>query len=110
MLQHTQNTIAIIFFVDIIFIFLKINNVYDCEYSLQYAADEMGLWHNETVSVSELTYANLQEGVPCKDGKFLVPDPLSARIAPRSQPNIMLFTCMPPTRAHLKTKHLNPEW
>lgn len=71
----------------------------------------MGLWHNETVSVSELTYANLQEGVPCKDGKFLVPDPLSARIAPRSQPNTMLFTCMPPTsRAHLKTKRLNPEW
>jgi len=74
-------------------------------------ADEMGLWHNETVPVRDLTYASLQEGVPCKDGKFLVPDPLSARMAPMIQPNTMIFTCKPPTsRAYLKTKHLNPEW
>jgi hypothetical protein len=74
-------------------------------------ADEMGLWHNETVPVSELTYAHLQEGVPCKDGKFLLPDPLSARFAPLTQPNTMIFTCNPPTsRAALKTKQLSPGW
>lgn len=74
-------------------------------------ADEMGLWHNETVPVSELTYAHLQEGVPCKDGKFLIPDPLSARFAPLTQPNTMIFTCNPSTsRSALKTKQLSPGW
>jgi hypothetical protein len=72
----------------------------------------MGLWYNEIVPVSELTYANLQEGVPCKDGRFLLPDPLSARIAPLTQPNTMLFTCKPPTNrsSYLKTKQLSPGW
>jgi len=74
-------------------------------------ADEMGLWHNEVVHVRELTYANLQEGVPCRDGRFLLPDPLSARIAPLTQPSTMLFTCKPPTnRSSLKTKQLSPGW
>ena len=77
-----------------------------------YIADEMGLWYNEIVPVSELTYANLQEGVPCKDGRFLIPDPLSARIAPLTQPTAMMFTCKPPINrsSHLKTKHLSPGW
>jgi hypothetical protein len=74
-------------------------------------ADEMGLWHNEIVPVSELTYASLQEGIPCKDGRFLLIDPLSARIAPLTQPNTMLFTCKPPNRSSsLKTKQLSPGW
>eukprot|EP00026_Physarum_polycephalum_P007928 Phypoly_transcript_08000.p1 GENE.Phypoly_transcript_08000~~Phypoly_transcript_08000.p1 ORF type:complete len:281 (+),score=30.81 Phypoly_transcript_08000:86-844(+) len=75
-------------------------------------ADEMGLWHNEVVPVSELTYASFQEGIPCKDGRYLLPDPLSARIAPFTQPNAMLFTCQPPTNrsSYLKTKQLSPGW
>jgi hypothetical protein len=75
-------------------------------------ADEMGLWHNEMVHVADLTYGNLQEGVQCKDGRFLLPDPLSARIAPLTQPNTMLFTCKPPTSrtSYLKAKQLNPGW
>lgn len=77
-----------------------------------FVADEMGLWHNEVFPVRALTYAHLQEGVPCKDGKFLLPDPLSARFAPLTQPNTMIFTCYPPTSrgSSLKTRQLNPGW
>jgi hypothetical protein len=87
-------------------------SVYSTTLLTIYVADEMGLWHNEIVPVSELTYASFQEGIPCKDGRYLLPDPLSARIAPLTQPNAMLFTCQPPTNrsSYLKTKQLNPGW